>query len=90
MELRDLDRRETSHYASGPSTPGRCALSEMQFADDWNGSLWSSLRVGAKVARNVFLGEMPVQISRQYEYDFSNDEAGPANIVRFTSKSLFP
>ena len=65
-------------------------LSEMTLTYDWEASQWSSLPLGGKLAKLVHFGKMPVQLSAQYEYNFSDDFGGPQDTIRLTAKFLFP
>jgi len=64
--------------------------SEMTVTYDWEGARWSSLPLGAKVAKMLTFGGTPVQVSLQYEHDFADDAVGPADTIRLTFKFLFP
>ena len=43
-----------------------------------------------KVAKLVKFGDLPVQFSGSYEYNFADDDVAPAWSVIFTVKFLFP
>jgi hypothetical protein len=64
--------------------------SEMTVTYDWQDGRWSSLPVGAKIAKLVKVGKLPIQASLQYEHDYADHRGDPEDIVRFTMKFLFP
>ena len=64
--------------------------SEMTFAYDREVGRWSSRPLGAKLAKLIKFGKVPLQFSAQYERDFADDEIGPKDTLRFTVKFLFP
>ena len=65
-------------------------LSEMNVTYDWVKSAWTNLPLGAKVAKLVRFGKLPVQFSGSYEYNFADDFVAPQWAVNFTVKFLFP
>ncbi len=65
-------------------------FSQMQFAYDWEADRWSSLPLGAKAARIVHVGGVPVLVALQYEHNFADDMVGPESTLRLTLKFLFP
>ena len=66
------------------------ACSEMTFSYDYEAGRWASLPLGAKVAKLVKLGKVPVQLSLQYEHDFADYQGAPEDTLRFSMKFLFP
>ena len=46
--------------------------------------------MGVKLAKLVKFGQLPVQFSGAYEYNFANDYVAPEWTVNFTVKFLFP
>jgi hypothetical protein len=64
--------------------------SEMTFTYDYEAGRWASLPLGAKVAKLVKFGKLPVQFSLQYEHDFADYQGAPQDTIRFAMKFLFP
>jgi len=64
--------------------------SEMTFTYDYEAGRWASLPLGAKVAKLVKFGKLPVQFSLQYEHDFADQRGTPEDTIRFAMKFLFP
>ena len=64
--------------------------SEMNLTYDWEKHDWTALPVGVKLAKLVKFGQLPVQFSGAYEYNFANDYVAPEWAVNFTVKFLFP
>jgi hypothetical protein len=64
--------------------------SEMNVTYDWTKGAWVNLPLGMKVAKLVKLGDLPVQFSGSYEYNFADDDVAPEWSVNFTVKFLFP
>lgn len=64
--------------------------SEMNVTYDWTKGAWVNLPLGMKVAKLVKFGDLPVQFSGSYEYNFADDEVAPEWAVNFTVKFLFP
>ena len=64
--------------------------SEMTFTYDYEAGRWGSLPLGAKIAKLVKLGKLPVQFSLQYEHDFADQRGTPEDTIRFAVKFLFP
>ncbi len=64
--------------------------SEMNVTYDWERGGWSNLPLGAKVAKLMKVGKMPVQWSGFYEYNFETDGVAPKWTMNFTAKLLFP
>ena len=62
--------------------------SEIQWTYDWTHCRWSKLPVGAKLAKLVHFGKLPVQFSAQYEYNFVNDIITSKNTYRLTAKFM--
>lgn len=63
----------------------------MTITYDWQAQRWSSLPLGAQLAKVVHLGGQAVQLSGQYEHDFAdNNLTDPSDTFRFTTKLLFP
>ncbi len=65
-------------------------VSEMNITYDWEEGQWSDLPLGVKLAKLHKFGDLPVQFSGYYEYDFQDDVVGPEWTVNFTVKVLFP
>jgi hypothetical protein len=65
-------------------------VSEMTFTYDYEAGRWASLPLGAKIAKLMKLGKLPVQFSLQYEHDFADQRGTPEDTVRFAMKLLFP
>ncbi len=65
-------------------------VSEMNVTYDWNSDQWASLPLGIKVAKLVYLGKMPVQISAQYEHDHAKLRGVSEDIFRLNFKFIFP
>jgi hypothetical protein len=74
------------------SLPNKWSLgtSEMNVTYDWEKSDWTALPLGVKLAKLVKFGNMPVQFSGAYEYNFADDYVAPKWAVNFTVKFLFP
>ncbi len=64
--------------------------SEMNVTYDWVKSNWTVLPLGVKVAKLVKFGNLPLQFSGSYEYNFADDFVAPQWAVNFTVKFLFP
>ena len=64
--------------------------SEMNITYDWEKDDWTAIPLGVKLAKLVKLGQLPVQFSGAYEYNFANDYVAPEWTVNFTVKFLFP
>jgi hypothetical protein len=64
--------------------------SEMNITYDWEKDDWVAIPVGVKLAKLVRFGELPVQFSGAYEYNFATDHVSPSWAVNFTVKFLFP
>jgi hypothetical protein len=75
-------------YGLGHGWSAGC--SEMTFTYDYEAGRWASLPLGAKVAKLVKFGKLPVQFSLQYEHDFANQRGTPEDTIRFGMKFLFP
>ncbi len=65
-------------------------VSEMTFTYDYEAGRWASLPLGAKFAKLVKFGKLPVQFSLQYEHDFADQRGTPEDTIRFAMKFLFP
>ena len=65
-------------------------LSDMTFTYDYEAGRWASLPLGAKAAKLVTFGKLPVQFSLQYEHDFADQRGTPEDTIRFAMKFLFP
>jgi hypothetical protein len=61
------------------SLPNKWSLgtSEMNVTYDWEKSDWTVLPLGVKLAKLVKFGNMPVQFSGAYEYNFADDYVAP-------------
>jgi hypothetical protein len=64
--------------------------SEMNLTYDWEKHEWTAIPLGVKLANLVKFGQLPVQFSGAYEYNFANDYVAPEWAVNFTVKFLFP
>lgn len=64
--------------------------SEMTMTYDWERDDWTALPLGAKLTRLLRFGELPVQLSGSYEYDFQDDYVGSEWAINLTAKFLFP
>lgn len=64
--------------------------SEMNITYDWEKDDWTALPLGVKVAKLVKFGQLPVQFSGAYEYNFQDDYVAPEWTINFTLKFLFP
>ena len=60
------------------------------FTYDWKKDDWTAIPLGVKLAKLVKFGQLPVQFSGAYEYNFVNDYVSPVWAVNFTVKFLFP
>lgn len=74
------------------SLPDRWSIgaSEMNITYDWDKNAWTSLPLGIKLAKLHKFGQLPVQLSGYYEYNFQDDFVAPRWSVNFTVKLLFP
>ena len=75
-------------YGLGHGWSAGC--SEMTFTYDYEAGRWASLPLGAKIAKLVKFGKLPVQFSLQYEHDFADYQGAPQDTLRFAMKFLFP
>jgi hypothetical protein len=64
--------------------------SEMNFVYNWQAQRWTNLPVGPRLGKVFLFGRLPVQFNIAYEHDFANRRRDPENIVRFTTRFLFP
>ena len=64
--------------------------SEMSVTYDWENNRWASLPIGLKLVKLVRFGELPVQISGEYEYNLEDSRIVPENTFRVTAKFIFP
>ena len=64
--------------------------SEMSVTYDWENNRWASLPIGVKLVKLVRFGEVPVQISGEYEYNLEDSRVAPENTFRMTAKFIFP
>jgi hypothetical protein len=62
----------------------------MNVTYDWGKSDWTALPLGIKLAKLVKFGNLPVQFSSAYEYNFADDYVAPKWAVNVTVKFLFP
>jgi len=65
-------------------------VSEMNVTYDWRKRKWVNLPLGAKLSKLIKFGDLPIQFSGYYEYNFADDEIAPEWTVNFTAKFLFP
>lgn len=74
------------------SLPDKWSLgtSEMNLTYDWEARRWSALPLGAKVAKLVRFGTLPVQFAGAYEYNFADDAPSSGWTLSLTAKLLFP
>ena len=92
----DNDREDVNVSIVQPiinySLPNQWSIgtSEMNITYDWEKSDWTALPLGLKLAKMVTFGQLPVQFSGPYEYNFADDYVSPAWTVNFTVKFLFP
>ena len=92
----DDDRDDVSLSIVQPifnySLPDKWSLgvSEMNVTYDWEKGAWVNLPLGIKVSKLHKFGAQPVQFSGSYEYNFADDQIGPAWTANLTVKFLFP
>ena len=74
------------------SLPNKWSIgtSEMNVTYDWEQSDWTALPLGLKLAKLVKFGQLPVQFSGAYKYNFADDFVSPEYAINFTLKFLFP
>ncbi len=65
-------------------------VSEMTFVYDWDQGEFTSIPLGAKVAKMTKIGGRPVQWSLSYERNFYDTGTGPKDTVGLTAKLLVP
>ena len=75
-----------------PGHPWRACRCNRPVGISGHRSAWgsSSLPLDMKVATLVKFGDLPVQFSGSYEYNFADDDVAPKWAVNFTVMFLFP
>jgi hypothetical protein len=65
--------------------------SERNATYDWDKDVWTNLPLGLKVSKLQRFGDLPVQLSGSYEYNFADDVVAAARwSLNLTLKFLFP
>jgi hypothetical protein len=94
--LGDDDREDVNQVSLQPlfsyALPNDWSIgvSEMSFVRDLERTRWSSLPLGVNVDKLVTIGEFPVRLAFQTEYNFQGHGIAPAWTLRFIVTPLFP
>lgn len=62
---------------------------DLQFIYDWSSSQWVSLPVSLQVGKLIKFGDLPVNISAQYQHNFADEVTFGNGLLAPTSKNTF-